>query len=67
MGSKQLGFGVYEQTSAMNRTRREKFLAEMDAVGPWQALTTLVEIYCPKPGTKVGRPPYPLSTINGST
>jgi hypothetical protein len=35
MGGKQLGFGHYEQTTAKKRTKREKFLAEMDAVVPW--------------------------------
>jgi IS5 family transposase len=29
MGCKQLGFGDYEQATAMQRTRRERFLAEM--------------------------------------
>jgi hypothetical protein len=43
MGGKQLGFGDYEQTTATKRTRREKFLAEMDAVVPWQALIALIE------------------------
>jgi IS5 family transposase len=31
-GAKQLGFGDYEQTTAKKRTRRERFLAEMEAV-----------------------------------
>jgi IS5 family transposase len=34
MGSKQLGFGDYEQTTAKKRTRRERFLAEMEVVVP---------------------------------
>ncbi|WP_370566588.1 hypothetical protein [Cyanobium sp. LEGE 06143] len=38
MGGKQLGFSDYEQTTAKKLTKREKFLAEMDAVLPWQAL-----------------------------
>ena len=36
MGSKQLGFGDYEQTTAKKRTRRERFLAEMEVVVPWK-------------------------------
>jgi len=32
MGSKQLGFGDYAQTTAKKRTRREHFLAEMEQV-----------------------------------
>ena len=34
MGGKQLGFGDYEQTTAKKRTRRERFLAEMEAAVP---------------------------------
>jgi hypothetical protein len=34
MGDKQLGFGDYEQTTAKKRTRRERFLAEMEAAVP---------------------------------
>jgi IS5 family transposase len=35
MGGKQLGFGDYEQTTARKRTKRERFLAKMEAVVPW--------------------------------
>jgi transposase, IS5 family len=38
MGGKQLGFGDYEQTTAKKRTRRERFLAEMEKMLPWKAL-----------------------------
>ena len=38
MGAKQLGFGDDEQSIAKNRTKRESFLAEMNAVVPWKAL-----------------------------
>jgi IS5 family transposase len=34
MGGKHLGFGDYEQTTAKKRTKREKFLAEMEKVVP---------------------------------
>ena len=34
MGSKQLGFGDYEQSTATKRTKRQRFLAEMQAVVP---------------------------------
>ncbi|XVN55876.1 transposase [Cyanobium sp. BSA11S] len=63
MGGKQLGFGDYEQTTATKRTRREKFLAEMDAVVPWQALIALIEPHYPKTSSKGGRPLYPLATM----
>ena len=43
------------------RTRRERFLSEMDAVIPWRRLIALVEPHYPKPGN--GRPPQPLETM----
>ena len=43
MGGKQLGFLDYELTAAKKQTNREKFLSEMEAVVPWQALIDLNE------------------------
>ena len=63
MGGKQLGFGDYEQTTARKRTKRERFLAQMEAVVPWKALTDLIEPHYPKAGSKGGRPAYPLETM----
>ena len=62
MGCKQLGFTDYELTTAKKRTKREKFLSEMEAVVPWQALIDLIEPHYPKASKKGGRPPYPLAT-----
>lgn len=42
-------------------TRRERFLAEMDAVIPWRALLGLIAPHYPKPGN--GRPPMPIETM----
>jgi IS5 family transposase len=42
-------------------TRRERFLAEMNAVVPWARLTALIEPHYPK-GTG-GRPPMPLERM----
>ena len=56
MGSKQLGFGDYEQTTAKKRTRREHFHAEMEVVVPWKALIDLIEPHYPKTSSKGGRP-----------
>ena len=44
-------------------TRREQFLAEMDAVVPWGRLLALIEPHYPKTGPKGGRPPMPLETM----
>jgi IS5 family transposase len=63
MGGKQLGFGDYEQTTVKKRTRRERFLAEMEVVVPWKALIGLIEPHYPKTSSKGGRPPYPLRTM----
>jgi IS5 family transposase len=63
MGTKQFGFGDYEQSTAIKRTRRERFLAEMEAVVPWKALVDLIEPHYPRTSSKGGRPPYPLETM----
>jgi IS5 family transposase len=63
MGGKQLGFGDYEQSTAKKRTKKERFLAQMEAVVPWRALIALIEPCYPKTGSKGGRPPYPLETM----
>lgn len=44
-------------------TRREQFLAEMDAVVPWGRLLALIAPHYPKAGPKGGRPPMPLETM----
>jgi len=59
MGSKQLGFGDVEQTTAKKRTKREKFLAGMEKVLPWKALIDLIEPHYPKSSSKGGRPAHP--------
>jgi IS5 family transposase len=71
MGGKKLGhrcaegfaYGDYEQTTARKRTKRERFLAQMEAVVPWKALIDLIEHHYHKAGSKGGRPPYPLETM----
>lgn len=63
MGVTQLGFSDFELTTAKKQTKRERSLAEMEAVVPWQALTALIEPYYPKASKKGGRPPYPLATM----
>jgi transposase, IS5 family len=43
------------------RTRREKFLEEMDEIMPWAQLQSLIEPYYPKEGN--GRPPVGLGIM----
>jgi len=63
MRSKQFGFGDYEQSTAKKRTKRERFLFEMEAVVPWQELLDLIDQHYPKTSSKGGRPPCPLETM----
>ena len=63
MGSKQFVFGDYEQVTTKKRTKRERFLGEMEKVVPWKALLDLIEPHYPKTSSRGGRPPYPLQTI----
>jgi len=63
MGGKQLGFGDYEQATAKKRTRRERFLAEIQKVVPWKALIDLIYPHYPKTSSNGGRPPYPLANM----
>lgn len=53
---KQTSFASVEFASKKRKTRREKFLEEMEAVVPWARLEALIEPHYPKSG-KVGRPP----------
>jgi len=56
---KQTSFASAEYAGKKRRTRREKFLAEMESVVPWARLEALIEPHYPKSG-KVGRPPIGL-------
>lgn len=57
----QMSFGDAEFAGKKKRTRRETFLAEMEAVVPWKALIALLEPFYPSSGR--GRRPYPLNTM----
>lgn len=57
----QLSFSDAEYAGKRKQTRREKFLAEMESVVPWDALLSLIEPVYPKAGN--GRPPYALKTM----
>ena len=63
MGGKQLGVSDYEQSTAKKRTKKEKFLAEMDQDVPWKPLLDLIEPIYPKASSKGGRLSYPLATM----
>jgi IS5 family transposase len=60
---KQPAFPSLRHAMKKKQTRREKFLAEMDAVVPWARLLALIAPHYPKVGPKGGRPPMPLETM----
>ena len=45
-----------ESALKKKRTRREKFLAEMERIVPWSRLIAIIEPLYPRSG-RVGRPP----------
>src|SRR5512134_3655023 len=58
---KQTTFASLAWAAKGRTTRRERFLAEMNAVMPWARLTALIEPHYPKAGD--GRPPLPLERM----
>ena len=60
---KQPAFPGLRHAMKKKQTRREKFLAEMEAVVPLSRLLALIEPYYPKAGPKGGRPPMPLEVM----
>jgi len=60
---KQPAFPGLRHAMKKKQTRREKFLAEMEAVVPWTRLLALIEPHYPKARPKGGRPPMELETM----
>lgn len=58
---KQTTFASMAWAAKGRTTRRERFLAEMNAVIPWARLIGLIEPHYPKSGS--GRPPLPLERM----
>ncbi len=56
MAADQSGYEQYRK-----RTRRDEFLAIMEAIMPWEALCAVIEPHYPKAGN--GRPPIGLELI----
>jgi len=59
---KQTTFASLAFERKKKQTRRERFLAEMEAVVPWAALLAVIEPHYPTTGRR-GRPPMPLATM----
>ena len=60
--TRQASFSDLEYPNKKRRTRRELFLAEMEAVVPWQELLGVVEPHYPRIGGR-GRPPVGLASM----
>ena len=60
--SRQASFSDLEYANKKRRTRRELFLAEMEAVVPWPELLAVVEPHYPRAGGR-GRPPVGLAAM----
>jgi IS5 family transposase len=58
---KQLSFSSLDYTHKKIRTKREKFLSEMEQVIPWERLLKIIEPHYPKQGC--GRPPLPMAVM----
>lgn len=59
---KQTTFASLSYAAKKKRTRREKFLAQMEKVVPWHALEGLIEPHYPSSGRR-GRPPIGLKAM----
>lgn len=57
----QLSFSSQEYAGKKKRTRREKFLGEMEKIVPWEGLQALIKPYYPS--GKRGRPPIGLERM----
>ena len=57
----QISFASLDHRYMKKQSKRERFLAEMDAVVPWVRLTSLIEPHYPRAGN--GRRPYPMAVM----
>jgi hypothetical protein len=53
---KQMTFSDLDYLSKRKITKKERFLAEMEAVVPFERLMAIIEPFYPKAGAKGGRP-----------
>ena len=54
---------IDDQIYAKKRTRRQRFLDEMENTVPWEAFLALIQPVPHKPSSKGGRPPIPLELM----
>ena len=58
----QISFSQAEYTNKKKLTRRDRFLASMETVVPWDRIVAVIEPFYPKSGRR-GRPPIGLSRM----
>ncbi|MEZ5659460.1 MAG: IS5 family transposase [Burkholderiaceae bacterium] len=58
----QKSFSDFEYTAKKRKTRRDRFLAEIEAITPWAALVAVIEPHYPKSGGQ-GRPAIGLERM----
>lgn len=58
----QTSFSELEYATKKKQTRRDRFLAQIEAVTPWDALTQVIEPHYPNSGGR-GRPPIGLERM----
>jgi IS5 family transposase len=58
---KNMSFASLAYENKKKKTRREKFLEEMNQVIPWKELIQIIKTYYPKAGN--GRQPMPLERM----
>ena len=61
----QLSFSQIEYANKKKLTRRDRFLASMETVVPWDRIVAVIEPFYPKSGRR-GRPPTPAASVEGS-
>lgn len=59
----QLSFSSLDFAAKKKTTKREVFLAEMEAAVPWSALEAVIDPFYPKMGPQGGRRAFPLSVM----
>lgn len=59
----QLSFSSLDYAAKKKVTKREVFLAEMEASVPWVALEAAITPFYPKMGSQGGRRAFPLATM----
>ena len=59
----QLSLASLDFAGKKKRTKRDVFLAEMAAVGPWSVLESLIKPHYPNVGPQGGRRPFPIAVM----